>query len=382
MALSHALHRSLRVCLAAVLAVGPALALSAIHGPAAAAATFGPPTKLTFLDYPVDYLPHADQPFDIVVAITDANGMTVTDGTSGIVTLSVAAPEAPAAVLTCPGGLSRQTVTSGMASGTASFAGCTMPSMVDLSQTSISYGVNLIAAASNVVSTALPAPVIASASEWFNVTPTLRSIKLTASPIGAYFTWGQTTTLRVHFTRAGANQPIRIEHRNELVPWTKLADLTTDADGNASVSHRPSVNTSYRVVFAGNTELQAGRSDQAYQGVYSYAKQIPTQSTPRVIRRGTTVSFATTVRPLLPSVESARVLFRVYHRVAGLWKFASHRYVPVDAAGVARFSLRFGTRGEWYVRSNAMPRYILDPVSFPPVVNGSKLTPIARYSVR
>jgi hypothetical protein len=81
----------------------------------------------------------------------------------------------------------------------------------------------------------------------------------------------------VQFTRGGANQPIRIEQRNELIAWTRLADLTTDANGSASLSHRPSVSTSYRVVFAGNADLQAGRSDQAYRGVYSYAKQVSTQ---------------------------------------------------------------------------------------------------------
>ena len=377
---SHLIARRRFTTLLLVTVAMAALALP--FGGISNVAAAGAPTKLAFLLFPDDDIPYADQAFDLVVGIVDPSGEVVTQGVSATVTLGLVSTDAPGAFLTCPSGLTKPTVASGTGAGTATFTGCTFPAAVDRPEQTTFYYADLTATASNVVSTTMPSPMLAPARETVVVTPRLGSIKLTtrhASP----FTWGQTLTVRVQFTRAGANQPFRLEQTNrERTTWWKLADLTTDANGLATFSHRPSVSTVYRVVFGGNAELPAGTSDRAEVLVFAYAKQVPTQTTPRVIRRGTTVTFSTTIRPILPDMDPAIVWFRLYHRVAGVWKLASSRFVTVDSAGVGRLNLRFVGRGEWYVRSHALGRWIGDPVSEPAVVLPSRPTPIARYSVR
>ena len=89
-----------------------------------------------------------------------------------------------------------------------------------------------------------------------------------------------------------------------------------------------------------------------------------------------------TVRPLLHELPPARVTFFLYHRASGTWKLARSWLRTVDNSGVARLSLKFGSRGEWYVRSSVVPRWIGEPETAPAIAWASRPTPIARYSVR
>jgi hypothetical protein len=156
----------------------------------------------------------------------------------------------------------------------------------------------------------------------------------------------------------------------------------TNDSGVATYSYRPAVTARFRAVFEGAPDLPAGTSASPGFLLYSYAKQVPTHTTPRVIRRGTSVTFATTVRPLLPELPPARVAYLIYHRVSGTWKLVSQRVATVDSAGVARLTVKFGGLGEWYVRSKAHARWVGEPEMVPAVAWASRLLPIARYSVR
>jgi hypothetical protein len=212
------------------------------------------------------------------------------------------------------------------------------------------------------------------------------SIKISISHGTTYpsVIWGDTVTVHVRFTLNGANKSFQLQQTTRtMTTWSALADLVRDADGLASYSYRPSVSTRYRVVFAGAPDLPMGTSEIRGFLLYSYAKQVPTHSIPKVIRRGTTVTFTTTVRPILPDLAPARVWYSLYHRVSGAWKLVSQRLAIVDTAGVARLPIKFGAAGEWYVRSVVMARWTPGTEEVAPATAwASRPTPIARYSVR
>ena len=362
--------------IAAVLGTPPATASGG-----AVAAPAGPPA-LQFWAYPTKA--YLGRPFDISVAIVDSAQYpqsVVTSGTSATVSLAIEYRSDPAAVLTCANGLSIPTATTGDTAGVATFTGCAFDRVGTYA---------LVATAPNVVSTTMPTPILADAHSASIRVGTAAdapqdTIKVSVSHDGTspYFTWGQTITVRIAFTVNGANKPFQLQQTTRsMETWVPLANLVTNASGVATYSYRPSVSTHYRAVFAGSPDLAAGTSERKGFLLFSLANQTPTGSTPRVIRRGTSVTFATTVRPLLPELAPARVFFTLYHRVSGTWKAVSWRYVAVDSSGVARMTLKFGARGEWYVRSSAMARWFGDAEAAPAVAWASRPTPIARYSVR
>jgi hypothetical protein len=330
---------------------------------------------------------YAGRPFEVVVAIVafpDALGVIVTEGTSATVTLAIESSPVQGAALSCASGLSLPTNTSGSLAGTVTFSGCSVDQ--------VGEPYVLKAVASNVVSTTTPTPVLADATSAgygpVRVRPTIEApqpsiqVSITHNGAAEWFTWGDTVTVRVKFTLNGANKAFRLEQATrQMTTWWPVANLATDASGVATYAYRPTVSTRFRVVFEGTPDLPAGTSSNPGFILYAYAKQVPTHSTPRVIRRGTSVTFATTVRPLLPDLLPARVGFLIYHRVSGAWKLVSQRAITVDSAGVARMTLKFGGTGEWYVRSRAFARWAGEPETAPPVSWTSRLLPIARYSV-
>jgi hypothetical protein len=350
----------------------------AASGPAVAATTYG---------LVVQRIPgpaYAGRPFEIDLAVIDfgtSPATVVTSGTSATVTLALSSSPTTGGVLSCEGGLTKPIETTGTAAGSVTFGGCT----IDRSGT----GFQLTATASSVVSTIVPPPTIKPVQFTIDVAPETEapqpSIHVSVTHDGSvpYFTWGQTVTVRVVFSENGADRPFQLQQTTRTMQtWVGLADLVTDAHGVATFSYRPSVSTRFRVVYAGSVDLDAGASASTGFLLFSLAKQVPANAVPRVVRRGTSLTFATTVRPILPDLAPARVYFQIYHRVSGAWKLASWRFVTVDSSGVARMTLKFGSRGEWYVRSSAQARWVGDPETAPAVAWASRPTPIARVSVR
>lgn len=377
MSLSRATPKTVIVALAmACLGI-----VSALGAGGVAAAPAGP-MAIQFWSSPSDA--YLTRPFDIQVAIVDSlqyPQSVVAAGTSATVTLAIETRTDPLGTLTCASGLSVPTAPTGTSAGIATFTGCTFDRVG-------AYG--LVASASNVVSATMPAPVLADArAPSIQVGTAIEApqdaIKLSVTHEGTspYFTWGQTVTIRVAFTAHGANQPFQLQQTTRaMTDWVPLANLVTSASGVATYSYRPSVSTHYRVVYSGSPDLAAGTSERKGFLLFSLARQSPANATPRVIRRGTSVTFATTVRPLLPELAPARVLFSISHRVAGKWQAVAWRYATVDSSGVARVTIKFGGSGEWYVRSIAQPRWSGEPEAAPAVAWTSRPTPIARFSVR
>jgi hypothetical protein len=200
-------------------------------------------------------------------------------------------------------------------------------------------------------------------------------------------TYGRPVTLRVTFTEHGANQPFQLQESPRTTSsWFRTADLVTNAEGVATISVRPEMSTWYRVVYAGSPDLAAGRSRMFTALVRAVATQRPVHSTVRVINRGTTVRFTTTIRPVIDGLAPMKVGFQLYHRVAGRWRLASLRTRAVDSAGVARINITFGGTGDWYVRSYAKGQLAqnspVDPEGFLVALGESNPSPIARFRVR
>lgn len=381
MALTHARRRS-------AASIGLAVVLNALGMPWAATTVAADlvPSRLLFWDLPTEV--YVGRPFDVVVAIVafpDSLGVVVTDGTSATVALSLASSPVPGASFACASGLTLPTETYGPNAGTVTFSGCT------IDQVGEPYV--LRAVATIVTSTVTLTPVLDDVtSEHYGPVRARLAIEapqdsilvsITHNGTAEWVTWGDTVTVRVRFTLNGANRAFQLQQTTrQMTTWRRVGDLVTNASGVASYSYRPTVTTRFRVVFEGAPDLPAGTSATPGFLLYAYAKQVPTHATPRVIRRGTSVTFATTVRPLLPDLPPARVAFLVYHRVSGTWKLASQRAITVDSAGVARMTLKFGGFGEWYVRSRTFARWAGEPESAPAVSWTSRLLPVARYSVR
>jgi hypothetical protein len=186
--------------------------------------------------------------------------------------------------------------------------------------------------------------------------------------------WGQGFTLSVQFNANGANRQFQLQGSRDLITWTTITTLTTDANGRASLFYTPVTNLYYRAVYSGTPDLSAANSNQVRTVVRQLALLRPTNNgSIKTISRGSSITFTTTVRPARPELAPARVSFYLYKRVSGVWTRVSTRNVFIDGAGLARTTFTFNSTGDYYVRSQANPT---------PYNANSVLTQLERYNVR
>lgn len=197
---------------------------------------------------------------------------------------------------------------------------------------------------------------------------------LSTSPGNGVITWGGTVLLTAHFTVPGAGRTFALQVSRDRMTWSTLANLATDANGNASLAYRPSDNRWYRAVFAGSSDLAASTSATVRVVVRQINLLRPTNAG-RVgqVAAGTTLRFSSTVRPNRPELPQAHVNLVVYRLDGSRWTRVLSRVEAVDGAGIARFGVTFSARGSYYVRSQAVPT----------AVNAnSGWSPIERFDVR
>ncbi len=297
-------------------------------------------------------------PFTIqpVVAIQDAGGNTVTAAAATTVSLALGANPG-GGTLTCSGGNSQTTTL-----GVATFSGCAI--------NNAGVGYTLVASATGYTS---------ATSTAFTVGATGTTITLTTSaptPPGAHnpvITWGQGFTLGVRFASNGSGKTVQLQGTRDGVTWTTITNLTMGPSGSTSYNYTPVTNLWYRAVFAGTSDLAAATSNQVRTVVREIALLRPTNSgAVRSISRNASMTFTTTVRPARPDLAPASVTYSVYHQVRGSWVLAARRVVVIDAAGLASYTFKFSSSGQWYVRSFANPT---------PYNANSVMSPLERYSV-
>jgi hypothetical protein len=205
------------------------------------------------------------------------------------------------------------------------------------------------------------------------------TITLTTSapiPPGAHnpvILWGQGFTLGVQLGTNGANKSVQLQAQRDGVTWVTIANLTTDANGHASLFYTPVTNLYYRAVFAGTPDLVAGTSNTVRTVVRQLAVLRPTNNgTTKTINRNTSITFTTTVRPARPELALATVRFFFYRYSSGAYRLVTTRSVVINSLGLASTTFKFTTSGKWYVRSQALPT----------LVNANSILTLEKYSVR
>ena len=176
-------------------------------------------------------------------------------------------------------------------------------------------------------------------------------------------TYGETDTFSVQFGTGGANRSFVLEYTSVGVPWTTIATLTTNAAGFASFLYVPTRTGYVRARFPGATDLGAATSTVYIVGVRQTVSTLsPHHATTRTIAAGTSITFATTVRPTRADLAPTTVTFRFYQKVSGAWVLKVERGVVTGSSGVASATFRFGSKGAWYVRAYA-PRTPYNSIS-------------------
>lgn len=325
----------------------------------------GPATKLTFIAQPPSTASSGTPfPSSVQVAITDAGGNVITSGITATIALSIGTNPGGGS-LSCTGGNSATTV-----NGIATFNGCAI--------TGSGNGYTLIATATSTTPTTTLTPAT---STPINVTSVGASISIStspplngATPPTAVIVWARPVVFTVHFSGNGANRTFQLQTTKDQVTWNTIANLTTNASGDASFTYRPSDNRYYRAIFAGAADLSAGTSPTVRVVVRSIILLRPTNfGAVKEISLGTSRTFTATARPNRPELPQARANFVVYRFVDGAWHKVLDQIRNVDrTTGKASLTVTFSSRGRYYVRAQLVPT---------PVNANSGWTPIERYDV-
>jgi hypothetical protein len=192
---------------------------------------------------------------------------------------------------------------------------------------------------------------------------TISPATLTLTRSRGMVTYGETDTFSVQFGTGGANRSFVLEYTSVDVPWAPIANLTTNAAGFASFTYTPTRTGYVRARFLGTTDLGAATSTVYIVGVRQTVSTLsPHHATTRTIAAGTSITFATTVRPTRADLAPTTVTFRFYQKVSGAWVLKVERGVVTGSSGVASATFRFGSKGAWYVRAYA-PRTPYNSIS-------------------
>lgn len=306
-------------------------------------------SRLTFIQEPTAGTAGTAFALQPIVAITDAGGNVVTSGASATVVLGVGLNGGvPAGALTCTPSTAVATATTGANAGRAIFSGCRL-STAGAIYTLTATPLNVVCAAGRCT-----LPLQTATTRQFAVTAPGAAITLTAKSV---ITWGQTVTLTTRIATNGANKPYTIQASRDRTTWTTIATLTTDATGLGTFPYRPATNLYYRSVFTptGSGDLTGGTSATARVVVRQLAVIRPHSTLVRTAALGSTVTLTTTVRPNRSDIPRAVVRYYIYRYSSGAWRLLTTRNVATDPTGVARLAWRFSSRGDYRIRSMALP---------------------------
>jgi len=341
---------------------GIAYQLVASSSPAQATATSGaftvtagPASKLAFTIQPTTTSIGTAFPSNVAVAIEDAGSNVISSGIVATIQLGIGSNPG-GGTLTCLSGNAVATV-----GGVATFTGCSINAAGN------GYTLTATAISTTPVTTLAPATSIA-----FNVSN--QAANLTVTPSATVITWGNGVTLTVTLSPNGSGKQVQLQVSRDNATWSTVTTLTLDATGTASFAYRPSDNRYYRANFLGTPDLSAGISPSARVVVRQISLLRPTNGGKiRTISHGTTIVFTTTIRPSRSDLPQAHANFLVFQLVNGHWTQVVTQTVAVNSAGIATLTVTFSSRGQYYVRSQAIPTTFN--------ANSGLSVPLERYSV-
>jgi hypothetical protein len=168
-------------------------------------------------------------------------------------------------------------------------------------------------------------------------------------------TWGTTARFGIAFVPNGGRQ-IEILASRDTISWSTIATVTTDGTGVASFTYRPATNLYYRAVFTGAPDLAAHSSAAVRTVVREIAlPRLVDGGRLMTVSRGTSVTFATVVRPDRTDLPAPVATFRVYRWSGSAWALYRSVVTTADGSGVASLRWTFGSSGNWFVTSMADP---------------------------
>jgi hypothetical protein len=245
---------------------------------------------------------------------------------------------------------------------TSSDPAATLPASAALVAGTRTFGVTLNTAGSRTVT----ATDLNNGAKTAATSPAITVISpatLTLTRSRGMVTYGQPDTFSVQFGTGGANRSFVLEYTSVGVPWTTIANLTTNAAGFASFTYVPTRTGYVRARFLGTSDLGAATSLVYIVGVRQTVSSLsPHHTGTTAIAGGTSITFSTTVRPTRADNAPSTVTFRFYQKVSGAWVLKAERGVVTGSSGVASLTFRFGSKGSWYVRAYA-PRTPYNSIS-------------------
>ena len=167
---------------------------------------------------------------------------------------------------------------------------------------------------------------------------------MTRSP--STVTYPAPVTLALAFPGAGGGRTLAIERRNaDAADWTRVGEVTTDADGRASLQVVPGRTAEYRAVWPGSADLPAATS-RPVTATVRFGLMVSPAFTKRTVTWGTTLTWNVKVQPRTTNVA---VTFRLYQRTAGAWKLVSTVVKRTPSSGIVTYARRFWIPGTWSV---------------------------------
>jgi len=244
---------------------------------------------------------------------------------------------------------------------TSSDPAATLPANAALAAGTRAFGLTLSTAGSRTVT----ATDLTDGSKTASTSPPISvvsSATLSLTRSRGMIAYGESVTFFVQLGMGGAGRPIVLEYTSVGVPWTTIANLTTNTAGAAAFTYAPTRTGYVRARFAGAPDLGAAISPVLIVGVRQVVTLAPSHAGVMTIARGRSITFRSTVRPLRADLLPSIVTFRFYRNVGGAWVLRYQRNVPTDASGVARTTFTFGASGTWYARAFA-PRTPYNSIS-------------------
>ncbi len=161
------------------------------------------------------------------------------------------------------------------------------------------------------------------------VLPPLSSgIVLAGPPV---ITWGTGATLRVS-VGTGGNRAVEILATRDAITWTRVALLTTDAQGTASVTIRPTTTAWYRAVVAEDHDLPAETS-AAIRMVVRQLALAKGAGRPVMVPRGAPVTRSAVLRPDRPGLPVPVAIFCILRWTGARWQLVRSIVASADASG-------------------------------------------------
>jgi hypothetical protein len=269
-------------------------------------------------------LPFAVQP---VVAIEDSSGNIVTDaGTTVLLELGI---HPGGAKLACTTGPTVATV-----GGVATFSGCLIKMAAS--------GYTLVATAGGFSNVSTPPFDVATASSNLSIAAS-RTVTNVLQP----------TILTVDFGVVGSNRTVRIQKKTTIDTTFGLqAEVTTDAQGKATLQVAPDMDTWYRAAYPGTKDLAAATSVEVLVGVHrSIALHGGPPPGAKAIKPGRQLTFRVAIRS---HHDLARVTFRVLRWNGRRWVAFTSATVTADASGHASYTRTWSASGKWRVQATTV----------------------------